>query len=107
MAAEDQVSKVQVIVVQKGERWNLLSSKRAEGTKCGKWEMLGGHMDEKDHDDPLKTLVRELGEEEQTRTLAKLVHVKHSLYEGGRRSYTPHISHQDFTATARAASGRS
>jgi 8-oxo-dGTP pyrophosphatase MutT (NUDIX family) len=75
MKDTNQVTKIWIIVVdQEGERWALLSIKRAaDKRKHRKLEMLGGHLDQKES--PLEALIRELGEEERTGYLSERVGV--------------------------------
>ena len=69
---QEQVAKARIVVERGGERWSLLSVKRAEGeTKHGKLEMLGGHLD--GDESPIEALLRELREEEDTGLLAEKV----------------------------------
>lgn len=69
MSHEDQVSKIRITLQQGGQQWALMSRKRAPGKpKHGKLEFLGGHVDPGER--PFDALLRELGEEEPTGTLA-------------------------------------
>ena len=69
---QEQVAKARIAVQRGGERWSLLSVKRAEGkAKHGKLEMLGGHLD--GDESPIEALIRELREEEETGLLSEKV----------------------------------
>ena len=66
----EHVSKIRIRVTSDSDDYELLSIKRAEGTKKhGKLELLGGHV-EKD-EQPLEALIRELQEEESSGFLAR------------------------------------
>ena len=104
MAMEtDQVAKARIVVVdQESEHWALLSLKNAEGKrKHGKLEMLGGHVGQ--DESPLEALIRELGEEEQTRFLSERVRTLEpeplTLHAGGalHHLFELEISEQEFT----------
>jgi hypothetical protein len=65
----DQVAKIRITLEQGGRCWALMSRKRARSErKHGKLEFLGGHLDPGEL--PFEALVRELGEEELSGTLA-------------------------------------
>jgi len=92
-AKQDPVAKARIVIVEDGRTWSLLSRKRAEGkSKHDKLEMLGGRLEP--DETPLRALIRELGEEETTGTLAAIVsrdqpthrtevvdHAPHHLFE--------------------------
>lgn len=70
MPHEDQVAKIRVTLDQGGRTWALMSRKRARSThKHGKLEFLGGHVDP--GEGSFEALLRELGEEERSGTLAE------------------------------------
>ena len=72
MADLEDVAKVRIVVRRDGERWCLMSRKRSnDKKKHNKLEFLGGHLQA--GDSPADALVRELGEEEKTGTLVRLV----------------------------------
>ncbi len=69
MSHEDQVSKIRITLEQGGRSFALMSRKRAPGErKHGRLEFLGGHLDPGEA--PFEALLRELGEEELSGTLA-------------------------------------
>lgn len=69
MRHADQVAKIRITLEQGGRRWALMSRKRARSKrKHGKLEFLGGHLAEGEL--PFDALLRELGEEEPSGTLA-------------------------------------
>jgi hypothetical protein len=69
MSHEDQVAKIRITLEQGGRCWALMSRKRARSErKHGKLEFLGGHVEPGER--PFEALLRELGEEELSGTLA-------------------------------------
>ena len=77
--ADSGVAKV-LITVTGGDDQCLFSRKRADGSRRdNKLELLGGHID--DGEKPIQALLRELGEEEKSGTLKKLMAQADSSFE--------------------------